>query len=276
MKLKDLPVGARITDRRSGYEFLVAAQNHPGYKGTVLVSDRILRCAAFDAAEPESKKRTTFENAALYGNNNFELSNIRQWLNSAETYWYRPTHELDTPPAGKNLRYNEQPNMEVNGFLRELSPALVEAIYESDVPVLKRTSRGKGQVVTVKSKIFLPSRTELCMGDESGFAEGAPLPLFEGRAHLSAKPTDEQMAIHGRSWNPGWDFGKRARAALDDAQIFDPKYVWWYWTRTPHLTYSYLVRVVSANGAFSYTMAYNDIVGVRPMFAADGEFDAGQ
>ena len=239
----------------------------------MLVADRVLRCAAFDAAEPGAPKKSVFEKTDLYGNNSFALSNILRWLNSAETYWYEPSHAGDEPPCGRNLRYDEQPNANMNGFLRELSPSLVDAMRVSRVPVLTRAGRCRGQVEYVETQVFLPSRTELCMGDESGYREGSPLPLFEGRAHLQTKPTDQQMAIHGRSWNPGWDIGMRETAPLDAPQIFDPKYAWWYWTRTPHLRYAYLVRVVSANGAFSYTMAYNDIVGVRPMFVADGGFE---
>ena len=266
MKLGDLKLGDQVKDWRSELSFSVAATDHPGYDGVVLVCDNVIRCAAFDGAEPESKGcRFPFESVDRYGRNNYALSNIHQWLNSGETFWYRPTHETDTPPQGNYLRYNEQANFEANGFLRELSPAFVSAMVESDVPVLVRKRKGQGELTTVKARVFLPSRTEIGLGDESGFAEGAPLPFFEGRVHLRCPPTEKQMAIFGRAWNPGWDYGLRGSAPLDAAQIFDPKHVWWWWCRTPHLTYAFLVRVMCANGGFSYTHAFNDIVGVRPM-----------
>ena len=269
MKLSTLKLGDCVRDRRSGLSFSVAAIDHPGYDGVVLVCDNVIRCAAFDAAEPDSKGRFPFDAVNQYGRNNYELSNLHQWLNSEKTFWYRPSHETDTPPKGSNLLYNEQPNFEANGFLRELSPAFVSHIMESRVPVLTRTGKGKGELHTVNAKVFLPSRTEIGMGNESGYAEGAPLPYFEGRAHLNCAPTETQMKIFGRSWNPGWDYGLRGSAPLDAAQIFDPKYRWWWWCRTPSLAYAYLVRVMSANGGYSYTMAYNDIVGVRPMMVVD-------
>lgn len=276
-KLKDLPVGAAVCEPRSNLVFLVAAQNHPGYEGaTTLVSRDVVRCACFDAAEPQEKWQNIFESTGKYGNNNYALSNINAWLNSAEAFWYAPTHERDTPPKGANLRYAEQPNADACGFLRELEPKFVEQILPTEVPTLFRTGKERGELGAVTAKVFLPSRAELGFGNESGFADGSALPLFEGRANLKAKPTEYQMSIFGRSWNPGWDFGKRGSAPFDAPQIFDPKYSWWYWTRTPHLSYAYLVRVMSANGAFSYALAHNDIVGVRPMMNVNPEMTLGE
>ncbi len=274
-KLKELTVGTQVVEQRSNLVFLVAAQDHPGYKGTTLVSRDVIRCACFDAAEPCDKKQNYFEATGKYGRNDYELSNINAWLNSGEQFWYRPTHELDQPPRGGLLRYGEQPNADANGLLREIDPRFEAAILESDVPTLFRSRKEQGQVRNIKARVFLPSRTELGFGGESGIEDGFALPLFEGRAHLKAKPTEYQMSIFGRSWNPGWDFGKRGSAPLGAPQIFDPKYSWWYWTRTPHLAYAYLVRVMSANGAFSYALAHNDIVGVRPMMNVDGDYALG-
>ncbi len=107
------------------------------------------------------------------------------------------------------------------------------------------------------------------MGDESGFAEGTPLPYFEGRAHLRCAPTKLQMEIYGRAWTPGFRSGLRELILLDGPQTYDQKYAWWWWCRTPHLAYAYLVRVMNANGGFTYTYANNDIVGIRPMTVMD-------
>ena len=275
-KLGEYAVGTELVEPRSRLVFLVAAQNHPGYAGTTLLSRDVVRCACFDAAEPTEKKQIIFEATGKYGNNNYELSNINAWLNSGEKYWFRPSHPLDREPKGNLLRYGEQPNADANGFLRELEPRLVEAILETEVPTLCRTGKERGEVRAIKTRVFLPSRTEMGWGDECGFAEGALLPLFEDKAYRKAKPTEYQMSIFGRSWNPGWDFGKRGSAAFDAPQIFDPKYSWWYWMRTPHLAYAYLVRVQSANGACSYALAHNDIVGVRPMMNVDSALPVGE
>lgn len=275
MKLSELQIGAPVKETRSGLVFLVAAQNHPGYEGTTLVSRDILRVTCFDAAEPVSKNQNIFSATGKYGNNNYELSNINAYLNSAETYWYKPSHDNDQPPKKGCIRYGDYPIYDHNGFLRDVSPLFVEAMLESNVPTLVRTGKERGEVKNVRTKVFLPSRTEIGWGDESGFAEGSVLPLFEGRNNLLAKPTQEQMAIYGRAWNLGYERGKRAVAPMDNAQLYDPKYGWWYWTRTPHLAYAYLLRVVSPYGAFSYTMAYNDVVGLRPMTNVRSDFELG-
>ena len=272
-KLSELPVGARIKEPGTGLYFLVAAQDHYAEGLTTLIAENVIRCAAFDALEPENKgKLRWWDEYSKYGCNDFETSNLVQWLNSEKFYWYRPAHEKDAAPDACNLRYGEMPNFDIPGFLYDFDKDFLAGIRYTEVPVLKRIVKGKGELVNVNCRVFMPSRTELGLGNENGYAEGAPLPFFAGRKNLLAKPTDEQMAIYGRSWNPGWEFGSRGKAPLDAPQIFDPKFGWWYWARTPHLTYGYLNRVMNPYGAFSYTMAFNDNVGVRPMFNMDGAF----
>ncbi len=146
-------------------------------------------------------------------------------------------------------------------------------MVEISLPCLRRVEKGQGEPVHIKSKVYLPSRTEFGWGNESGIAEGSVLELFRNsKRYRKACPTKEQMEIYGRSWNPGWDYGGRIKPAkLDAAQIYDPKYGRWYWYRTPHLTYAYLVRVQSTYGALSYMMAYNDIVGIRPVLNICGD-----
>ena len=52
---------------------------------------------------------------------------------------------------------------------------------------------------------------------------------------------------------------------FDNAQMYDPKYGWWYYMRTPNVQYSFLQRVMTAYGSVSFTYANNDIVGIRPL-----------
>jgi hypothetical protein len=265
----DLPVGARIRDYKSDEIFLIAAQNHPGYPGTTLISDRVLSLACFDAAEPDSVCEPRCENAYEYGSNDYATSNVNTWLNSRSSDWYAPKHATDNPPKAEFVRWSEQPNFNMPGFLVRFSKHFVAALVETDVPVVKRTERDKAELTTIKTKVFLPSRTELGKGDELGMAEGAPLPLFGGSGgfgFLKTGASDKQRELHGRSWNPG-----RPGVALDAPQIYDPKFGWWYWMRTPHPRYNFMVRVMTADNAVSYTYANNDVVGIRPMLVMKPE-----
>ncbi len=269
MRLEQLPIGARVLEPDSGLVFVVADRVNGHYPGVTMVTERITTVACFDAAEPERSCAYPWDGYDRFGCNSYRNSNIHQWLNSAEERWYSPAHPLDTAPEAERTRYGEQPNAARSGFLCRFSKAFRSALLEVDVPALERTGKDQGELTTVKAKLFLPSRTEIIKGDESGFAEGAPLPLFydPDRVHR-IQPTEEDMARYGRSWNPA-----REDAPFDAPQIYDPKFSWWYYLRTPSLRYGFLVRVMSAYGAVSYTYANNDVVGIRPLCCLDPKLE---
>ena len=267
MKLGDLPIGALVRDAVFEGAFLVAAQNHPTYPGaTTLFSQKVIGVRCLDAAEPEKPSRPAFEWEARFGSNDYAASNLHRWLNADQAAWFEPAHKYDRPPSAGFLRYGEQPYDDTPGFLASLSGATRKRLVESAVPVVRRGGKDRGELATVQAKVFLPSRTELGKGDESGMAEGAPLPLlYDARIYKTA-PLASELKKHGRSWNPG-----RETAPDDAPQIYDPKYGWWYWMRTPSCKYSFLTRVASPYGAVGYTYANNDVVGVRPLMNLDAD-----
>jgi hypothetical protein len=262
MKLGKIGIGRKIYDRKSGMLFRVAAQDHYGEGITTLLANHVVAVRALDAAEPGKKRRYPYESVDQFGNNNYPLSNLHQWLNSADETWYHPTHKLDTPPEASGLRYGEHPYDAEPGFLARFSDTLRSNLVETDIPVLVRTGRGTGELQTVRASVFLPSRTEMNKGDELGIAEGRPLPIFYDHYIFKATPSQDQLDRYGRSWNP-----EEPEKGLfyDQAQLYDPKFGWWYYMRTPSTLYAYLERVLSPYGAVSYTYANNDVVGLRPL-----------
>ncbi len=260
MQLKDLQIGQRVYDSQKGDAFLVADHGAYGEGVTTLLSERVAGVRCFDAAEPRKKGNRIFAYTDRYGNNNYALSNVHQWLNADGPDWYKPTHEFDEPPVAEHVRYGECPYADMDGYLTGFSDGFKNALVESDIPVLVRKAKERGELTTVKAKVFLPSRTEMNKGSEFGIDEGRPLSIFYDVNVYHAVPTDADMEKYGRSWNP-----ERKGAAFDAPQIYDPKYGWWYYMRTPNLVYAFLLRVMSSYGAVSYTYAYNDVVGVRPL-----------
>ena len=261
MRLSQLPLGARVRDYKSDLVFITAAKDHYGQPGVTLLAERICTVACFDAAEPENIQNRVWDGYDRFGNNSYSKSNIYRWLNSESENWYTPSHSLDTPPEKSLIRYGEMPSDIRQGFMHEFSDTFKSCLLETDVPVLERREKNSGELTCVKAKFFLPSRTEIVKGDESGFAEGKPLPIcYDPLFVHRIKPTERDMERYGRSWNPG-----RADAHLDAPQIYDPKYGWWYCLRTPNLQYGFLVRVMTTYGALSYTYANNDVVGIRPV-----------
>jgi len=54
MEIKQLPIGAKVKEEKSGVVFLIADHNHTGYAGTPLITDCAIKLAAFDAVESEN------------------------------------------------------------------------------------------------------------------------------------------------------------------------------------------------------------------------------
>ena len=83
------------TDRK--LEFIVI-ENKADTDGIKLISKNIITSLAYDAAEPDNTINSAI---SLSGNSRWDLSNIRQWLNSdgAADSWFTPQHEFDTAPS---------------------------------------------------------------------------------------------------------------------------------------------------------------------------------
>lgn len=241
MELKSLPVGARLEDQSGSFRYYVAAQNHPGYAGTTLLSAQVVLVGPLDAAEPES----------VYGSNNLAHSNLLQWLCSETDDWFVPQHSHDMPPISQNIRHEARGYTQTPGYLGTLPPAVRENLLESRVPVHCLKQDGTPGICEVSAKVFLPSRTEMAMGDDYGLPEGSPLPLLRDIRFRQAVLTQQAAEGYRGPWQPA--FPMRAGG------------IWRYWLRSPHLRYGYLCRYVGEMGGLSFAPAYYEIIGCRPM-----------
>ena len=270
MRLGDIGISRKIYDRKSGMLFRVAGQDHYGPGITTLLANHVIGVRALDAAESGPEGRSPFEQSGKFGNNNYPLSNLHQWLNSREEGWYQPTHERDNPPTAEHLRYGEHPYQDEPGFLARFSRKLLDNLVETDIPVLVRTGRAKAELCQVKAGVFLPSRTEMNKGDELGIPEGRTLPLFYDHYIFKATPSQDQLEKYGRGWNPE---EPEKGLFFDRAQMYDPKFGWWYYMRTPSTMYKFMQRVMSPYGSVSFTYAYNDVVGLRPLINLNADME---
>lgn len=267
MQLGELGIGRKVYEPKSGMIFLVAAQNHYGPGITTLLSEHVVAVRALDAAEGGAAA-DSFEQSGKYGDNNYLLSNLHQWLNSSQEAWYHPTHEGDAPPQAQRLRWGEHPYDQEPGFLTRFSQAFREGLVETDIPVLVRTGRGTAALTQVRASVFLPSRTEMNKGDELGIPEGRTLDIFYDHYIFKAKPSPDQLERYGRSWNP--EEPEKGRF-FDAPHIYDPKFGWWYYMRTPSTMYRFMQRIMTPYGSVSYTYANNDVAGIRPLFNLSAE-----
>jgi hypothetical protein len=94
-KIGELELGAEV--RLGGMIWIVKRKDESRNIVTIALKES-LRYMEFDEAEPGNPD----EWVADYGNNIYDLSNIRQWLNSDGENWFSKTHEYDAPPSYAN------------------------------------------------------------------------------------------------------------------------------------------------------------------------------
>ena len=221
--LSSLPIGSKVIDPNTKYygepiSWLVAAKDHYGNNATTLLAQNILTFKPFDAKEPTNPN----EWQAEYGNNDYCLSNIHQWLNAKGANWFEASHEHDAAPTEDNVYRNAY--SDENGFLTDFSEAFLNALIEVTVPY----NQELGKMYNYEAGVFLLSRTEVGLGDENGHAEGKQLELFNNEEYRKAFPTK----ICTEKDNEG------------DQMEAD-----WWWLRTPNASNSYGARVVGTSGA---------------------------
>lgn len=183
--LSNLPIGSKVkfgkhqvnTETPWDIVWLIVAKSHLNYptNSVTLLTNQIINQLAYDAAEPDN----TDDNRKVGGNNRYSLSNIDQWLNSANNEWYMNTHSADTAPSAEHLSYN-QTDLAYDtrtGFLYSFTNKERLAILDCPIRVAKSMVDG-GSYDDITRKVFLPSYTEITGRLENGIAEGSQWEWF--------------------------------------------------------------------------------------------------
>jgi len=273
--IKDLPIGARICENKSGTVFIIADHNHTGWRGTTVVSDKVCLISCIDAAEPGNPD----EKQASSGCSRYKLSNINQWLNSAETNWFKPQHEFDAPPREDLISMRQDvfsskmfdpdgtfpgPYAYDNlpGYLTRFGEDFREAILNTPVPCFGPNDPdiihyGPPTAETVDCKAFLLSAAEIGLEDEIRW-EGYLIRLFlDPRMRMSAP---ENAAIHR---DDSFSY-KQSAVAL--------------WVRSPLGNSSHMGKIYQVEhkfgdvvGAVLMPHPVNYAAGIRPAINLDNE-----
>lgn len=241
MKLGDLPIGAIVQHSEAKYlgkpiQWEVVAKKHAGYptNSVTLQTKQIITAKAMDAQEPKNSN----DNRRDYGNNNTTVANLMQWLNSAVSNWYKAQHGADQAPDSKSVvSYN--PYASEAGFLTNFPKQFVDAILPTTLTTVIPNADGGGTTKETR-KVFLPSRTEVGLGDErSGSPEGSKWEKYTD--NNSRKKT-------------------RTAEAINQAEI---SYDEW-WLRTPDSSSAYKVCNVYSDGSPFKVDARYGSYGVAP------------
>lgn len=188
--LSILPIGAKVKfgkysvngEVAQDITWVVVAKDHistPAYptNSVTLMTEKIIDLRCFDANEPSSSGR------GVNGSGRYDLSNIRQWLNSDKgaEQWYVAQHTYDRPPTESNTindtHYDNRP-----GFLNAFSDDEKNAILNTTI----RMGDHFEGLLDFTDKVFLPSLTEVHNfygGTEN--AEGAQYPYFANNPTLT-------------------------------------------------------------------------------------------
>lgn len=209
--IKELPIGSRIREQKSGTIFLVADHNHAGWNGTTLVSDKVCLISCIDAAEPNNPDDRISKN----GNNRYAHSNINQWLNSDKETWYAPMHEYDNAPSEDFIVSRQDVFSSklfdpdgtfpapyaydnIPGYLSRFESSFIDLLEDTVLPCFGPSDPdiihyGPPSAEEITCRVFIPSADEIGLEDEVRW-EGYLIRLFrDARMKMCAPEPD---AIH--------------------------------------------------------------------------------
>ena len=133
---------------------------------------QIIDLRPFDAKESTN----TDSNRSKYGNNNWQYSNIKQFLNSDQATWYSAQHSYDAPPNSSNC-YHYSKGTTYNaydthkGFLYYFSDEEKSLLKDMTLTLANPTVDGGGSY-TWTGKVWLPTYTQMSGNQNNSISEG--------------------------------------------------------------------------------------------------------
>lgn len=216
-------------------------------KSAVVVSDKILTMKAFDAAEGGSFNKSDSESywrtpndelsedvqRAVRGDNRWEYSNIRTWLNSTKEM----VQYSDTAPAASAMSEHKNGYNTESGFLRGFTKAELSVILPTDIVT-------NGAVT--EDMVFLLA------SDELEWLYGADVSVF-------AKPTAEAVEQDTSGWYSMY---------LDT--IGSTEFLWWLRDAdSTNACKSHIVNISSMDDVTSTQYVGLEGYGIRPAMTVD-------
>ena len=247
--LGNLPIGAKVKYGKHSVNgevpepiiWTIVDKNHTGYpsNSVTLNTTQIIDVRSFDSHEPNNPNT----NRATYGNNNYQVSNLDQWLNKsdADGKWYQAAHAYDYPPSTITSS-GESSYVERPGFLHFFTSQERASLLNTTLKVLMpRIDTNAGKIQTISRKVFLLSLPEVGLGTENGVNDGTAIAYFTSATR--AKTVTNQV----------FDNTKAIGAHLPSSRNA-PHY---WWLRTPYYA-----------DTFTVTGVFNTTTGTRGDYTA--------
>ena len=212
----------------------------------IAMTKQIIDLRCFDAAEPTN----TDDYRKRYGNNNWQYSNIEQFLNSDQASWYKAQHQYDAPPNKDNCwqypngtTYNAYDNHK--GFLYHWSNEDKALLKDMTLTLANHSVDGGGSY-TWTGKVFLPTYTQMGYGNNNNIAEGIKFSKFTDNnsrkksLHPNCIANNEYCKLNNSSGN------------------------WYYWMSSVGPSNSSYVRNVGNGGSVINNDAFDGSRGLAP------------
>ena len=256
--LSNLPIGAKVKfgkysvngETAQPITWLVVAKNHSGYpsNSATLLTSKVIDYRVWDTIEPNY----TNSIRRSFGNNNYKVSNIDQWLNSDKNpgEWYTAQHSYDEAPTPTHLT-NGEDYAGRPGFLNLFSQYEKAAILNTSLPIVVcNVDKVSNNSEIITRKVFLPSIKERYDGAINGYSDGV---IWEYFSNNNAEVTTITQQAYDNSTYSGKTL----------SQVTTNCY---YWLRSiSDITDDYEAKIITTPTTSVY---YHDKVknvhGVRP------------
>ena len=134
----------------------------------IAMTKQIIDLRCFDAKESNN----TDSNRKKYGNNNWSVSNIKQFLNSDQATWYSAQHQYDAPPTNTKESTGKTGYDTHKGFLYYFSDEEKALLKDYTLTLANPTIDGGGSY-TWTGKVWLPTNTQMSgYKNNNSIAEG--------------------------------------------------------------------------------------------------------
>ena len=205
----------------------------------IAMTKQIIDLRCFDAKEPTNPDNSRRNN----GNNNWQYSNIEQFLNSDQASWYSAQHQYDAPPTSANVWNNYIPYDTHKGFLYHWSNEDKALLKDYTLTLANHNVDGGGSY-TWTGKVFLPTYTQMGYGNNS-IAEDSKFSKFTSNASR-IKSINKYCAENNKY-------------CIDNNKTEGTN--WLYWMSSVYLSLSSNARRVNEDGSASTYYAYSGSYG---------------
>ena len=209
----------------------------------IAMTKQIIDLRCFDGKESTN----TDSNRRGYGNNNWQYSNIEQFLNSDQASWYSAQHQYDAPPSSTNVSENYNPYDTHKGFLYHWSNEDKALLKDMTLTLANNTKTDGGGSYTWTGKVFLPTHTQMGFGQNNSIAEGTKFSKFTN--NTSRIKSINKYCAENNKW------------CIDRSMAEGTN--WRYWMSSAVPSYPMFIYEVS-DGESSSTTAYISSYGLAP------------